>query len=84
MHITYRFTMHFASVRDALEPGLHGMAEGIQQVFIKVSSKLSLKSQLDVKAHEMIHVKQFHRGELINNMISVINGRIYVSKSKLS
>lgn len=43
----------------------HLNQEGIKQFFIKISSKLSLKSQLAVIAHEMVHVKQFLSGELI-------------------
>lgn len=43
----------------------HLNQEGIKQFFIKISSKLSLKRQLAVIAHEMVHVKQFLSGELI-------------------
>lgn len=43
----------------------HPNHHGIKQFFITINSKLSLKSQLAVIAHEMVHVKQFVHGELI-------------------
>lgn len=36
-----------------------------RQFFITISSKISLKSQLTVIAHEMVHVKQFVSGALM-------------------
>lgn len=54
--------------------GLNGQTEDIagnkrpRDFIVTINPYLSRKSQLSTLAHELVHVKQFARGELINEM----------------
>ncbi len=61
------------TIHDKVPPRVDGFTlyedltdyEHKKQVLITISSKIPLRNQLAVLAHEMVHVKQFVRGELV-------------------
>ncbi|OJJ21538.1 hypothetical protein BKI52_13420 [marine bacterium AO1-C] len=65
LHILVQFTASLPKQYQGYTQYLEHKNLQIRQVTIRISNKISEKQQWLTLAHEMIHVKQFRRGELV-------------------